>query len=232
MRKAYGRTQALRGLNLKVGWGQTLTILGANGSGKTTLIKILATLTQPDSGDVRISGLSLRRNGKQVRRIIGVVTHEPLLYHGLTGGENLRFFARMFGLDRIDERINHTAEQMGIGARLNDKAAALSHGTMRRFSIARSLLHDPAVLIMDEPESGLDQEALGLLESIITDRAKRQRTTIMTTHNMERGIALGDSVAILSQGRIAYEGTANTANMDALRAQYLQHAGSFTGAPQ
>ena len=218
--KAYGRAQVLRGLCLEVPWGQTLTVLGQNGSGKTTLIKTLAMLTKPDAGEVRIGGLSTRHDGKRVRRAIGVVTHEPLLYDSLSGGENLRFFAKMFGLERIDERISSVAAQMGIAARLDIRAGALSHGMRRRFSIARALLHSPRVLIMDEPESGLDQEALGLLEAIISDKTNPERAILMTTHNLERGIALGDRVAILSGGRIAYDGAADA---DATRAAYLRH---------
>ncbi len=221
MSKAYGRAQALRGLCLEVRWGQTLTVLGANGSGKTTLVKTLAMLTKPDAGEVLIGGLSTRHNGKRVRRTIGVVTHEPLLYDGLTGGENLRFFGRMFGVERIDERIRSVAAQIGIADRLDIRAGTLSHGMRRRLSIARALLHSPRALIMDEPESGLDQEALELLAAIIADKTNPERAVLMTTHNMERGIALSDRVAILSGGRIAYEGASDA---DATRAAYLRYA--------
>ena len=218
--KSYGRTPVLRDLDLQVPWGQTLTVLGPNGSGKTTLIKTLAMLAKPDAGEVRIAGFSTRRNGVRVRRVIGVVTHEPLLYDGLTGAENLRFFARMFALDRIDERIHAVAAQMGVVERLDARIGTLSHGMRRRFSIARALLHSPRLLIMDEPESGLDQQALGLLEALVTDRSNPTRTILMTTHNLERGIALADRVAILSRGRIAYDGAPDA---DATKAAYRKH---------
>ena len=218
--KSYGRTPALRDLRLQVPWGQTLTVLGPNGSGKTTLIKTLAMLAKPDAGEVRIAGLSTRRSGVRVRRLIGVVTHEPLLYDGLTGAENLRFFARMFALDHIDERIHAVAAQLGVVERLDARIGTLSHGMRRRFSIARALLHSPRLLIMDEPESGLDQQALGLLEALITDRSNPTRTILMTTHNLERGIALADRVAILSRGRIAYDGAPHA---EAIRAAYRKH---------
>ena len=217
--KSYGRAQVLRDLHLQVPWGQTVTVLGPNGSGKTTLIKTLAMLAKPDAGEVRIAGLSTRRDGMRVRRAIGVVTHEPLLYDGLTGAENLRFFARMFALDRIDERIGEVAAQMGVTSRLDTKVGALSHGMRRRFSIARALLHSPRILIMDEPESGLDQQALSLLEALIADNANPDRAILMTTHNFERGIALADRVAILSRGRIAYDGAPDE---DAARDAYLR----------
>ena len=219
--KSYGRTQVLRDLDLQVPWGQTLTVLGPNGSGKTTLIKMLTTLAKPDSGEIHINGLSTRRAGVRVRRVIGVVTHEPLLYDGLTGTENLRFFARMFALDHIEERISAVAAQMGVTNRLDARVGTLSHGMRRRFSIARALLHSPRVLIMDEPESGLDQRALGLLETLIADETNTDRTILMTTHNFERGIALADRVAILSRGRIAYDGAPDAV---ATRDAYQQYA--------
>ena len=208
--KSYGRTQVLRDLNLQVPWGQTLTVLGPNGSGKTTLIKTLATLAKPDAGEIRIAGISARRNGVRVRRTIGVVTHEPLLYDGLTGAENLRFFARMFALDHIEDRILEVAAQMGITDRLDSRAGTLSHGMRRRFSIARALLHTPRILIMDEPESGLDQQALGLLDALMSEGRRLGRTILMTTHNFERGIALADRIAILARGSIAYQGVSDS----------------------
>ncbi len=217
--KSYGRTQVLRDLDLQIPWGQTLTALGPNGSGKTTLIKTLATLAKPDAGEIRIADISSRRSGVRVRRVIGVVTHEPLLYDGLTGEENLRFFARMFALDHIEDRVQTVAEQMGVSDRLDVRVGTLSHGMRRRFSIARALLHSPRVLIMDEPESGLDQEALSLLESLIADRTNPNRAILMTTHNFDRGIALADHVAILSRGRIAYDGAPDA---DATRTAYLR----------
>ena len=217
--KSYGRTQVLRDLDLQIPWGQTLTVLGPNGSGKTTLIKTLATLSKPDAGEIRIADISSRRSGVRVRRVIGVVTHEPLLYDGLTGEENLRFFARMFALDHIEDRVQTVAGQMGVSDRLDVRVGTLSHGMRRRFSIARALLHSPRVLIMDEPESGLDQEALSLLESLIADRTNPNRAILMTTHNFERGIALADHVAILSRGHIAYDGAPDA---DATRTAYLR----------
>lgn len=220
LNKSYGRAQAIRDLDLQVPWGKTLTVLGPNGSGKTTLIKTLSTLAKPDSGEIRIAGMSIRRNGIRARRAIGVVPHEPLLYDELTGAENLRFFARMFALDHIDERIELVAARMGVAGRLDAKVGALSHGMRRRFSIARALLHSPRVLIMDEPESGLDQQALSLLDALVKDSAHPDRAILMTTHNFERGIALADRVAILSRGSIAYDGAPDA---DAVRAAYRRH---------
>ena len=226
--KAFGRTPVLRSLDLEVPWGQVLSVLGPNGCGKTTLIKVLATLTKRDAGTVRVAGADVARAGERVRRIIGVVTHDPLLYDDLTGYENLLFFARMFGLDRIEERIAAVAERMGVPARLHQRAGTMSNGTKKRFSIARALLHDPLVLLLDEPESGLDQEALGMLQEVVSNSAVPVRTVLMTTHNLERGLALGHRMAILAQGKIAYQESLDSADAAALRGAYFHYTGVAT----
>ena len=223
--KSYGRTQVLRGLDLKVRWGEVLAILGPNGSGKTTLIKALATLTRPDEGTIRIANLSASQSGERIRRLIGVVTHDTLLYPDLTGYENLTFYARMFRLDSIDERVRRVTEKMGMTSRLDQRVGTLSHGMQKRFSIARALLHDPLVLILDEPESGLDQEALTLLDAVITDREIPARTVLITTHSLERALALADRMAILSGGRIAHEESLKSAEPSKMREAYFRYTG-------
>ena len=226
--KSFGRTPVLRKLDLEVPWGEGMTILGPNGSGKTTLVKVLATLTRPDEGEVRVGGLDVARSGQRTRRIAGVVTHDPLMYDELTGYENLRFVCRMFGLDRADDRISSVAEQLAITPRLHQRAGTLSHGMRKRLSIARALLHDPLVLLMDEPDSGLDQEALAMLDAILSDPSRPFRTVLMTTHNLERGLALGRRLAILGNGGIAYQGPIDSSSTaDSVREAYFRH----TGAP-
>jgi ABC-type multidrug transport system ATPase subunit len=171
-----------------------------------------------------VAGLDLSRLGQQVRRIIGVVTHEPLLYDGLTGYENLNFVGRLFGLDRLDERIAAVAALVGVTSRLHQKVGTLSHGLRKRFSLARAVLHDPPVLIMDEPDSGLDQEALALLDTIVTDPAHPYRAVVMTTHSLERGLVLGHRTAILSRGGIAYEAAVDSSSgVDGLRRAYSRY---------
>lgn len=228
--KSFGRTPVLRNLDLRIQWGEVLTVLGPNGSGKTTLIKILATLTKPDSGDIHVAGLDTARSGQSVRRLIGVVTHDPLMYDDLTAYENLRFTARMFGLDRHGERIEAVAERMGVAARLHQRVGTLSHGLKKRFSIAKALLPDPYILLMDEPESGLDQEALAILEDIVSNGFGRAHTVLMTTHNLERGLALGHRTAILAGGRIVYEGTLEVDGASTVRDAYFEYVGRHTGA--
>ena len=225
--KAFGRTPVLRGVDLEVPRGVVLSLLGPNGSGKTTLIRVLATLTRPDAGEVRICGVGLGRQGAHLRRAIGVVGHDPLLYDDLTARENLRFVCRMFDLDRADERVEKVADRMGMSADLDRKIGAMSHGMKKRFSIARALLHDPQVLLLDEPEAGLDQEALTLLDDVISQRSDSLGTVIMTTHNLERAVALGDRMAILAHGRVAYQESIESSDTDAARQAYQQHVGAL-----
>jgi heme exporter protein A len=225
LNKAFGRASVLRDLELEVPWGQVLTLLGPNGSGKTTLIKILATLSRADSGQVRIAGLDPTVQGPQVRRKIGVITHDPLLYEDLTGRENLRFFSRMFGLRDIDQLIESVTALMGMTPRLDQRVGTMSHGMRKRFSVARALLHDPAILLMDEPESGLDQEALGMLDALVSDGSKPLRTVVMTTHSLERAIAVGQRMAILANGKVAYEESLEESGTEAIRDAYMRHTG-------
>ena len=221
--KAYGRSIALNSLDLSVPWGKALTVFGPNGSGKTTLIKVLATLSKPDAGTVTIAGLDARHDGSYARRLIGVMTHDPLLYDDLTARENLRFTARMFSLEDTDERIETLSNHLEIASRLDQRVGTLSHGWKKRFSLARSLLHDPPILLMDEPESGLDEQALGGLGDVLKEESVMRRTVVLTTHNFERGLDFGDEVAILSKGRLVYrEASVNVADADSLRTTYTQ----------
>ena len=222
--KSFGRTRVLRDLTLRVNWDEVLTLLGPNGSGKSTLMKILATLARPDSGTVHVAGVDAARSGQSVRRLIGVVMHDPMMYDDLTAYENLKFAARMFGLDRHSERIEEVSERMGVADRLHQRVGTLSHGLKKRFSIAKALLPDPYILLLDEPESGLDQEALAMLEDVVVNGVGRTRTVIMTTHNIERGLALGDRTAIIAEGRIVYEGKLDGGNASEVREEYFRHA--------
>ncbi len=224
--KAYARTQVLRGLDLEVPWGRVLTVLGPNGSGKTTLVRILAGLARPDAGRVRIAGIDLASEPERARRRVGVVTHDALLYDGLTGYENLAFFGRMFGLDRTDDRIAQVSELLGIADRLRQRAGTLSHGFRKRFSIARALLHGPAVLVMDEPESGLDQEALRLLDAAMGEQSDPPRSVLVTTHDLARGLEIGDSLVVLSRGEVVYSRSGLSPDAaDEVREAYFSRTG-------
>ena len=172
---------------------------------------------------MRVAGLDLGRSGKRIRALIGVVTHEPMLYSELTGYENLRFFSRMFGLDDIEERIASASERMGVSSAVHQRVGTLSHGMQKRLAIARALLHEPRILLLDEPESGLDQEALAMLEDVISDPSQPQRAVLMATHNLDRGLALADRVAILAQGRVAHQESLAEVGAASVRDAYFRY---------
>ena len=223
LNKKFGRISILHNLDLKVEWGQVLTILGPNGSGKTTLIKILSTLSQADSGRILISGRNVMKDGKNIRRILGVVSHNNFLYDSLSVHENLRFYGRIFNLSQLEYRIKEVTTLMGVSQQLDQRVGTLSHGTRKRIDIARAILHKPSIILMDEPESGLDQEALTMLENIMNETVDPVRTIIKTTHNLERGLIVGHQVAILSEGKVTYHNSINKTDISAIKDTYLKH---------
>jgi heme ABC exporter ATP-binding subunit CcmA len=202
--RAYGPKLVLRGVDLRLRRGASMALLGPNGAGKTTLLRVLATLARPDAGIVRLAGYDAVCDGDAVRRRVGYVGHQPHLYEELTALENLIFFARMHGLTDPAGRARALLARVGLAARANDWARALSRGQAQRLSLARALLHEPSVLLLDEPETGLDEAAVTLLDAILAERAAAGQTTLFTTHHPERAVACASAVAILARGRIVH----------------------------
>ena len=219
LRKAYGLRPVLRDVSLTVTAGQRVAVLGPNGAGKTTLLRILATLTRPSRGAVTIAGYDAQRDAQEVRRIVGYVGHTPLLYDELTVRENLLFFARMYGLPDGLTRADALLKRVGMKNRANDRAGALSRGQAQRVALARGILHDPQVLLLDEPDTGLDEDAVSLLHDLIAERRDAGKTTLLTTHALERGLAWSDAVIALVGGRVAFAGA--TADMTPTRLRAL-----------
>lgn len=202
--KFFGPLRVLRGLDLTLKKGDFLVIFGANGAGKSTFIKILSTLSRPTSGRVFIEGFDLEKQAEQIRQSIGVLLHSSLLYNELTIYENLNFYGRMFHVSNLDEKIKETVAQVGLEARMMQRVGTLSHGMQKRVSLARALLHDPSLLLFDEPESGLDFNALQALMEIIKGPSGKKRSAIITTHNIEQGFEWASHVAILARGQIQF----------------------------
>jgi heme exporter protein A len=213
-------------LDLSVGWGEFLVIFGANGVGKTTLLNVLSTRGRPDAGRVWVAGLERGRNDSLIRRRVGVVAHGGLLYQDMTCYENLLFYGRMFSLDQPGPRAEEVLRWVGLDGRLRQRVGTLSHGLHKRLSIARALLHDPPILLMDEPEAGLDEEALDMLGRLLERWRSGGRTVVMTTHNLEQGLAWGDRVAILSGGRIAFQEPRGSLDVAGFRGTYRLYVGA------
>lgn len=171
--KAFGSKVALRGIDLRVAPGESLVIFGPNGAGKTTLIRILSSLSRPTGGKVFIGGLDLATHADGIRRYLGVVSHAPLLYDSLTAEENLRFFAQLYAMPCPGERIAEMLGRVGLTARRNDLVRTFSRGMVQRLAIARALLHDPQVLLLDEPDTGLDPQAAEMLHGLLAQLSGR-----------------------------------------------------------
>ncbi len=204
--KAFGHQVALRGVDLSVAEGEFLALFGPNGAGKTTLLRIIASLTRPTSGTVHLCGQDLGQSSPAVRQQIGLISHHPLLYGDLTPDENLRFFARLYDLADAGARIAAVLEQVGLTARRRDPVRTLSRGMVQRLSIARAILHDPAIMLFDEPYTGLDLQAADMLREVLQGLAAANRTVILTTHSLEQGLEMCNRVAILHRGRVAWQG--------------------------
>lgn len=202
--KSFGNFKALRGIDLKLEKGQFLTIFGPNGAGKTTLIKILSTLMKPSSGVIKIAGLDPREDGESVRKQIGVISHSTYLYPNLTAYENLKFYGKMYELQNLPARIEQVLEDLGLKDRMHDLVRTYSRGMQQRLSLARAILHDPAVMFLDEPYTGLDLHAAERLRNLLQTLHTRERTIIMTTHSISQGLEVSDMVGILVRGKLVY----------------------------
>jgi heme exporter protein A len=192
----------LRGLDFQVEQGEFVALLGPNGAGKTTFLRILASLSRPTLGEVRIAGYHLPAQAAAVRRRLGVVSHQPLLYGDLTAEENLRFYGRMYGVVELDGRIAEVLELVGLARRRRDLVRTFSRGMQQRLAIGRAVLHDPEVVLFDEPHTGLDQDASLMLDNVLREVAARGRTVVMTSHDLARAADLASRFDVLSRGVI------------------------------
>ncbi len=207
--KNFGSMTVLDNVNFSVESGEFLTIVGPNGAGKTTLIKIMATLVNATGGTVEIGGFNVKKSPEKVRGIIGAISHNTYLYNELTAGENLKFFGRMYAIPEIDRRVDEVLGETGLSKRKHDRVGTFSRGMKQRLSIARAILHKPSVLLLDEPYTGLDQQASASLESVLNSLTGSGITTIMISHDLKRGLALADQVVIMASGTVAYHAPAS-----------------------
>jgi heme exporter protein A len=195
----------LRGVDLHVKRGEFFTLFGPNGAGKTTLIKLLATLTDPTSGNLHVCGFDAKKEVNNIRSAIGVISHDPYLYDNLSALENIKFFGTLYGLDDIDNRARSVIKQIGLEKRMNDIVRTFSRGMKQRLSVARAIVHEPKILLLDEPYTGLDQHGAQIFGEMLSDLKSHRRTILMTTHNMDEGLDLSDRIGILTKGKIVLD---------------------------
>jgi heme exporter protein A len=196
--RRYGERRALDGLDLTLGKGQTLVVFGPNGAGKTTLLRVLATLLRPSDGDASLLGSDLRKEGWKVRSQIGFLGHQSLCYGDLTARENLRYHAKLHGITDPAARIEALLEQTGLSGRGDERVVGDSRGRLQRLAICRAVLHEPKVLLLDEPRSNLDPAATEQVEPLIG--AAPGRTRVIASHDPAGGLAEADLVLGLRDG--------------------------------
>lgn len=201
--KCFGPKVVLRGLDFRVQPGEFVALLGPNGAGKTTFLRILASLSRPSMGEVTMMGMRLPRQAGAVRQRLGVVSHQPLLYGDLTAEENLRFFGRMYGVADLNHRIAEVLDLVGLTPRKGDLVRTFSRGMQQRLAIGRAVLHDPDIMLFDEPHTGLDQDACAMLDDVMRDVAARGRTVVMISHELARAADLASRYDVISHGIIA-----------------------------
>lgn len=223
--KRFGTFAALRGIDLEVRRGNCLGLLGPNGAGKTTLLRILATLTRPSSGTVRIAGHDAMRYASRVRPLLGVLSHRTFLYGHLTAWENLHFYGRMFGITQLPKRIEEVLHLIGLEVQSRQLVRTYSRGMQQRLAIARTILHAPVLLLLDEPYTGLDQQAIARLQAMLLQLRSQGCTIIMSTHDLHRTLTLCDDIAIQRRGKIVCISQASELDAQGLEKIYGAHVG-------
>ncbi len=220
--KDFGALRAVDGVGFSLDAGQLLAIFGPNGAGKTSLLRMLGGLLHPTEGEVWIRGRSVDRGDPEWRRSIGILSHRSFLYGHLTAQENLEFFGKLYGLGDLAARVPSRLDEVGLGGRADTRAQNLSRGMRQRLALARALLHDPEIVLLDEPWTGLDPHAAVLLREILESLKDGRRTVVLVTHNLSQGLELADLVAIQVQGRFAHFGAHDPAGADGFETFYRE----------
>ena len=219
---SFGDHSVLRGIDLALAPGQRVALIGRNGAGKTTLVRVLAGALRPTAGEVRVRGRAFRSDPAAARAAIGVLGHQSYLYPELTVAENLGFYARLYRVADRAGRIERVLDLVGLRDRRSDRLATLSRGMTQRLALARAALHDPPILLLDEPDAGLDDRALAALESILRGGADVDPAVLLTTHDLEHALRFGHEVAILHAGRVVDRLPTASLDVPGLRRRYAE----------
>jgi len=206
--KDFGRKRVINDLKLDVEEGEFLAIFGPNGSGKTTLLKLLSTLLKPTLGQIKVNGHDAKENGVELRQSIGLVSHETYLYEELTALENLRFYMKLYRVPHTKQKqneIENLLKQVALYHRMNDPVGTYSRGMKQRLSILRATIHNPKVLLLDEPYTGLDKKGCEVLNKMLTKFNNEGKTILMTTHDIEKGYNVSKRLGILIGGKLIFD---------------------------
>lgn len=221
--KAFGDRKALGGVSFELPAGSFLSIFGPNGAGKTTLLRILSTLSRPSAGKLSVLGIDALENPGDLRARIGLISHKPMVYGDLSASENLEFFARLYGTPDKG-RIRELLQLVELDHRRNDAARTFSRGMTQRLSIARALVNDPDLVLLDEPYSGLDPHAMQLFDELI-ERVRDGRTFVMVSHDLDKGLSLCTHALVLARGKVVSFQRREEIDEAAFRQLYLSTVG-------
>lgn len=213
----------LRGFDLLIQKGETVAILGPNGAGKSTLLKVLATLIKPTTGQVRIKGLDIKKNQIEIKKLFGYLPHSSLLYDHYSPFENLSFFGSLYGIDHAEQRAVQLVKEVGLSFFLNEPVKNFSRGMIQRIAIARAIIHEPEILYLDEPHTGLDQAAISILNKVILSMKQKGTTTLMVTHDFKQAAEICDRIIILKNGKIAEDFQLKERTLDFVNQKYKHH---------
>lgn len=222
--KAFGARKAIDDVSFALPEGSFLSIFGPNGAGKTTLLRMLSTLSRPTSGTVSIAGIEAKEKPDEVRERVGLISHLPMLYPDLTAEENLMFYARIYGVDDPQDRVDYLLDAVGLAHRKLDTLRTFSRGMAQRVSIARALVHDPAIVLLDEPYSGLDPHAVEIFDDLIGS-VRAGRTFVMVSHDLAKGFAMCTHALVLARGRVVSFSERDALGFDAFADLYGKTVG-------
>jgi heme exporter protein A len=210
----------LRGIDLSITQGETVAILGPNGAGKSTLLKVLATLIKPTSGLVKINGLDLKKDHIEVKKMFGYLPHSSLLYDHYTPLENLVFFGNLYGVKDVENRARNLVNEVGLSFFINEPVKNFSRGMIQRIAIARAIIHEPKIMLLDEPHTGLDQGAITILNNVVLSMKEKGCTTLMVTHDFKQAVAICNRIIIVKNGKIADDFKINNKSLSLVSEKY------------
>lgn len=222
--KRFGARRVLKFVDFELPQGASLVIFGPNGAGKTTLLRILSTLDRPSKGSCEAFGLSYKEQVDKVRGCIGFITHNPMLYLDLTARENLVLFARLYGVDDPDKAADEMLSLVELKHRANDKVRGFSRGMTQRIAIARAFINDPRIVFLDEPYSGLDPHAAGIVDRMLAE-SRQRRTLVTVSHSLESGFAQASHVLLLAKGRQVMFSEQSQLDYDEFKNVYYEQVG-------
>lgn len=225
LNKTIGEKTILRNISLQVNKGETLGILGPNGAGKSTILKIIGGLMKPTSGTVEINGHKLKDNPMEIKRKIGFLAHNSYLYDYFSPLENLIFFGKLYNLDNCEVKAKELIREVGLTYFMHEPVRSFSRGMIQRLAIARAIIHDPEILVLDEPHTGLDQQAVKLLNNVILKMKEKGSTILMVTHDFAQTVETCDRIVIMKHGLIIDDFHVSNPNVATIYEKYSEQVG-------